>query len=132
MLMKTLYLFGKQRESEMMKKVHDQKVKVASDLFDVMENEMMFDNKKCNCKGFCRIFHEKHNWKRSFSQDKMKQLRVLTKLYSCNYCDKTFVSADNRNLHVENVHKKIIVGEDGEVIVRNPSLISGGRLLELC
>ena len=107
-----------------------QKLKLASDILNLKEKEAS-RNQLCTCKTFCRIVHQKHNWSRSVSQDLIQKYRLLEKSYSCNQCDETFQNVDCLKLHVRRVHKENSVREvhNGGVIVRNPSITSGGRLL---
>jgi hypothetical protein len=47
---------------ELEKKVNIQKLKLMGDILKIKKKELSSDY-KCNCKSFCRIFHNKHNWK---------------------------------------------------------------------
>ena len=69
-----------------------------------MKKKEVFSDYKCNCKSFCRIFHNKHNWKRSACQDLSDKLTILIFNNSCNPCDKTFASEDNVIAHKSSEH----------------------------
>ena len=56
------------KENELEEKIHTQKHKLTKGLVELKQTEV-FDNFKCICKGFCRIFHHKHNWKKSISKE---------------------------------------------------------------
>ena len=83
--------------------INYQKLKISNDLLNLKEKEFR-DNEFCTCKTFCRIVHQKHNWKKSFSHDISVKFRNLKKPYPCNSCDKRFVNVDCLNLHVRSVH----------------------------
>ena len=110
--------------------ISSQKLKLASDILNLKEKEAS-RNQFCTCKTFWSLVHQKHNWKRSVSQDILNKFRLLENSYTCNCCDITFQNVDCLNLHVRRVHEENFVREahNGGVIVRNPSITSGGRLL---
>ena len=110
--------------------ISSQKLKIASDILNLKEKEAS-RNQFCKCNTFWSLVHQKHNWKRSVSQDILNKFRLLENSYTCNCCDKTFQNVDCLNLHVRRVHEENFVREahNGGVIVRNPSITSGGRLL---
>ena len=56
------------KEEELKEQIHTQKHKLTVDLVQLRQTEV-FENFKCKCRGFCRIFHHKHNWKRSISKE---------------------------------------------------------------
>ena len=61
------FLAWKTKEAAIHKQILDQKLRISSGLLKMKENEE-FDAYRCICKGFCRIFHHKHNWKVSQSR----------------------------------------------------------------
>ena len=107
-------------------------VQIASEILHLKEKEVD-KNKFCTCKSFCRIVHQKHNCTNSFSQVIFKKFKTLENSYSCYNCDKTFKNVDCLKLHMKSAHVIESFREEfnGGVIVRNPSIPSGGRLLEL-
>ena len=122
---------------ELEKKINLQKSNLMSDIYKVKKKEV-FSDYKCNCKSFCRIFHNKHNWKKSACQDLSEKLTILIFNNSCNPCDKTFASEDNVIAHKSSEHDDNFEASTANskaeekkmgVIVRNPSIPSRGRLL---
>ena len=105
--------------------ISSQKLKLASDILKLKENEDN-ENKLCTCKSFCRIVHQKHNWKKSFSKEIFNKFKDLDKAYSCNFCDNTFQNVDCLKLHMRSIHleKSTKEGHNGRVIVKNPSIPS--------
>ena len=128
----------KLKEMELEKHISSQKLKISSDLIELKEKEIS-EERRCRCRGFCRIVHQKHNWRKSYSQIIIKILRKPNSTQICETCDKTFENVDSLKKHMETVHKTnldpklttICGGEkNGGVIVVNPSCSSGGRLIE--
>lgn len=89
-------------KAELESKLNLQRMKIASDILLIKEKEHS-ESEICTCRSYCRIFHKKHNWKRSASQNIVKKLKNL---YSCNLCDKTFLDVANLNLHMRTIHGK--------------------------
>ena len=97
-------------------KVNEQKVKLTSTLFKLKEKEN-FDKQKCICRNFCRIYHYRHNWKRSTSTEiflKMKKFNHLNieqvpgmkenqnvqSDVNCECCDKAFGEINELKKHI--------------------------------
>ena len=85
------------------KSINSQKLKIASNIIQLKEKEVS-ENRKCACKRFCRIVHQKYNWKKCFSEEIFNRFKMLETAYSCISCDKTFENVDCLNLHVKTVH----------------------------
>ena len=51
---------------EMTSKIYEQKFKLTSSLLKLREKENL-EKQTCKCKNYCRIYHYKHNWRRSIS-----------------------------------------------------------------
>ena len=51
----------KSREDKMTKEVCKLKLEVSSELLTLREQEIA-DSIRCKCKGYCHIYHHKHNW----------------------------------------------------------------------
>ena len=98
-----------------------------------MKDVEVNENKFCTCKSYCRIVHQKHNYKRSSCQDLLNKFKALENSYCCNNCDNTFKNVDCLKLHMKSNHVEVSIREELKVgvIVKNPSVSSGGRLLEL-
>ena len=120
----------KLKEIEFQNQVMVKQDKLASALSKLREKEIREDY-ECRCKAYCRIFHHKHNWSKSKSQEIAEKVNLLESKYSCINCDKTFDYVDHFKLHTETNHVGNLDREEdnGEVIVINPSRISRGRLL---
>ena len=54
----------KLKEIEFQNQVSVKQDKLASALSKLREKEIREDY-ECRCKGYCRIFHHKHNWRKS-------------------------------------------------------------------
>ena len=90
-------------ERELEIKINLQRMQLTSDIMKLKDEE---DSARgmCMCKTFCRIFHKKHNWYRSTSQELVNKLENLQSCYSCNLCDKTFFNVATQNLHMTTTH----------------------------
>ena len=118
------------KATELEETLTSQRLKVASDLLKLKHKEV-FKNFECNCKGFCRIFHHKHNWTKSKCQELADRLKVIESKYCCKNCDKSFTHMDHLKIHIETTHVRKSEREEENVgvIVKNPSIPSGGILL---
>ena len=99
--------------------ISQQKLKLSMDLLKLRKKENS-ESLKCNCNGkrFCRIFHNKHNWRISVSHTIEKKL-VSISPNSCNICDKAFNDVAYLKKHVEEHHYKnveTVRGIGGEII----------------
>ena len=122
----------KLKEQQLDQTINSQKLKLASEILFLRESEV--DKVEfCTCKSFCRIVHQKHNYTRSVGKEIFKKFKALENSYSCDNCDKTFKNVDCLKWHMKSTHVQGNFREEfhGGVIVRNPSIPSGGRLLEL-
>ena len=100
-----------------------QRLKVASDLLKLKHKEV-FMNFECKCKGFCRIFHHKHNWTKSKCQELADNLKVIEK-YSC----KSLSHIDNLKNRIEITHlRKSEIEEKkvGVIVYRIQVFLQGG------
>ena len=59
---------------ELEKNISVQKFKLVYDVIKLKKQEES-DRKLCYFRSFCRIFHGKHNWKKSFSDKTVEKLR---------------------------------------------------------
>ena len=92
------------KQVQLEKSIDSQKLKLTSDLLQLKEKEL-FGSVICACKTFCRITHQKHNWKKSTSQAIFLKFKTLDKAYCCNGCDKTFQNVDCLKLHMNTMHE---------------------------
>ena len=98
----------KSREDEISKQTCKLKLKVSSDLLELREAEIS-DSIRCKCKGYCHIYHHKHNWKTSHAQKLIEKLDAVIseeKKYSCKSCVKTFLNVEDLREHDKNDHQK--------------------------
>ena len=58
------------------KSINSQKLKIASNIIQLKEKEVS-ENRKCACKRFCRIVHQKYNWKKLFSEEIFNRFQML-------------------------------------------------------
>ena len=88
--------------TQLEKTISSQKLNLTSSLIQLKEKENA-DAKslRCACKTFCRIIHQKHNWKRSPSQVIYSKFKEA---YSCEKCDETFQNVDCLQLHMKRIH----------------------------
>ena len=63
------------KKMDLEQKLNLQKLKIAADLYEVKKKEV--SNEKCKCKSFCRIYHVKHNFRRSVSQELIDRLKEI-------------------------------------------------------
>ena len=66
----------KLQEMDIERKINAQKLKLTSDLFELKKKEFTED-RKCKCKGFCRIYHFKHNFRKSLCNEISLKFKVL-------------------------------------------------------
>ena len=96
--------------AQLEKTISSQKLNLTSSLLHLKEKEYSeIKSLKCACKTYCRIIHQKHNWRRSPSQDIYSKFEVA---YSCEKCDEAFPNVDCLQLHMMRVHKE---EEDREI-----------------
>ena len=95
--------------TQLEKTISSQKLNLTFSLIQLKEKEFSEINSlNCACKTFCRIVHQKHNWKRSPSKDIYSKFKVA---YSCEKCDETFQNVDCLQLHMKRIHKEEKNGE---------------------
>ena len=110
------------------KKLSDQKLHLTASMLKLKKKEVK-ESQKCRCKGFCRIFHQKHNFLKSKSEELFLQMRNINKVhdiidesnevmvnsdvfggarrksYSCKLCDKRFLKQGDLKRHKKRDHK---------------------------
>ena len=111
----------KLKQMQLEKSINLQKFNLTSNILQLKEREFP-GSEICSCKGYCRILHQKHNWKKSMSQEIYFKFKTLDNAYCCENCDKTFQNVDCLKLHMKTVHEE---GKMGEI----SSKASGGRLI---
>ena len=82
---------------EMEDKLSKQIVSFTSSLIK-LKNKEQKESRGCHCRSFCRIYHEKHSFVRSRSDQILEELRSLTKFPEL--CDKTTHNAADIDGHV--------------------------------
>ena len=88
--------------------------------------EKEVESRKCRCRKYCRIYHVKHNWKRSHSELILEKLRALD---LCKSCDKTFLDYDNLKKHMKCFHEpnnEELVRRESENGEIGPAELQGG------
>ena len=121
----------KSRIDMLEKRVYEQKSNVASSLFKLKKKENE-ESQLCTCKTYCRIYHKKHNYVKSKSEDLFAKLGMTSenphksiinevcgigarrKQYTCNQCDQIFHKQGHLKKHRKHEHKRREV-EIGEV-----------------
>ena len=96
----------KLQELELETEICKQKLKLSSNLFKIGEKEQE-EKHYCNCRGFCRINHKKHNWQKSIIQVLQSNFGCVLIDYECKECDQKFQSKEDLKKHVEINHTKI-------------------------
>ena len=91
------------QEINLGKEISKQKMKLSSDFFKLREKEND-ERKVCNCKGYCNIFHTKHNYKKSIIQKLQCKSGVIFIDYECEDCGKKCPSKENLKKHIETQH----------------------------
>ena len=111
---------------ELQKELSSQKLGLTMNLFNLKEKEEG-EKQTCTCKGYCRIYHPKYNWKKSKSLEMFTRLESLNiqpvdqticidignddntgaskKSYSCEHCENSFVKVGDLSNHVKKNHK---------------------------
>ena len=100
-----------EKANELKVLIGEQKFKLTEDLFKLQEEEKEY-RRFCQCRGFCRIFHNKHNWYRLRSKEIMVNLKSQTS-YQCDQCEIRFSSQESLKSHDTAQHRdrKLEVGE---------------------
>ena len=84
----------KLQELELETEICKQKLKLSSNLFKIGEKEQE-EKHYCNCRGFCRINHKKHNWQKSIIQVLQSNFGCVLIDYECKECDQKFQSKED-------------------------------------
>ena len=101
-------------------KVSEQKTTFTSSLFHLKNKEVKESESCSGCKGFCRIYHTKHNFVKSRSEELFLEMfprrqetaflperkaGCIRKRYTCNQCDKEFSKQGDLKKHHKSEHK---------------------------
>ena len=115
-------LFVLSKLSFLENKVSEQKLQLTSSLYKLKEHEKK-KRQFCTCKSFCRIFHNKHNYYHSASDEIFEKLEINSivlnvsnnaesehfgakrKYYCCNQCEKTFQRQGDLKKHKKAEHR---------------------------
>ena len=115
-----------------------QRIESKKSIFKLRDKEMI-ERAKCNCRQGCRIFHFKHNWYKTKSNDFLTTLENLSngseeifetgtrpKLYSCDKCKEIFKSVRDLKIHNKSNHT------DTENEVNHKSVLNGFQTEKEC
>ena len=109
-------------------KISEQKFRFTTSLFSLKEKEEKAKH-TCRCKLLCRIYHTKHNWSKSVSDDIFKKFQlmsngvknvstnsteVITRSYSCDFCEEIFSRESHLKSHIEDIHTVLSIGANDE------------------
>ena len=127
--MKTLHLEKLNRRLIAMTNLNKLEVKLSEQRFSVttslfkLKNEEDYEKHNCRCKGYCRIYHQKHNFVKSKSDELFSRLEsfseidkigksskttflgALRKCYNCTLCERTFSKQGDLKRHKKHEHK---------------------------
>ena len=81
---------------QMEKEISEQRLQIATSLFNLKQQELKEKLQPCVCRGFCSINHIKYNWTKSVSENLFSRYKSH---YSCNQCSENF-----QNLHQLKAH----------------------------
>jgi hypothetical protein len=102
-------------------KLSEQKIKLTSSLLE-LKNKEVKERLNCRCKGYCRIYHEKHNFVKFKSDELIERLKIFSeinligkspkdtflgafkKCYTCNKCEETFPKQGDLKRHKKTKH----------------------------
>ena len=60
-------------------KLSEQKIKLTSSLLE-LKNKEVKERLNCRCKGYCRIYHEKHNFVKFKSDELIERLKIFSEI----------------------------------------------------
>ena len=95
----------KLKEMDFEKGIHERKLKLVLALYKLKEKEDLERN-TCNCRGYCRILHNKRNWKKSVSKELFSMFSPMMTSHSCEECGKIFDDCGDLKKHIESIHKE--------------------------
>ena len=92
------------KEQEVRTKISNRRIDLIKRIYCLRETEIV-DKFSCNstCSPGCRIFHEKHNWSRSRSQELLERLNNIQNI-GCNLCDQSFSRKSDVEKHIKTCH----------------------------
>ena len=97
----------KQYASNLQQTISNQGLQLTTQIFEVRETEMV-RRYSCNssCKGICRIFHQKHNWVKSESEQMFEKLNKIwiNEKHKCDHCEKVFYRFEELDNHLKTKH----------------------------
>ena len=97
-----------QKVVDIEREVANQRMQLMKDIYEVKENEI-YDRYSCNssCYGICRIFHQKHDWKKSFSTEflqKLENIKINTQAM-CESSEKSPNMLSELDIHMQTLHE---------------------------
>ena len=100
-------IYLEQNISELQSQISHQREHFLKQIFKVREIEI-YQKYSCNsaCKPGCRVFHQKHNWRRSESEILLRKFNEMDveKHYKCEQCEKIFIHLTNLENHLNSSH----------------------------
>ena len=90
--------------SKLEKEIADQRLKIATSLIRLKQQELKTNLMPCVCKGFCSINHIIHSWKMSKSEELFSKYQSM---YSYNQCDEQFSCNISMETRIESKHRKL-------------------------
>ena len=91
------------KENELKARICHQKIRLTEDLLR-LNNKEREESSFCQCRGYCRIFHNKHNWYKSRSKEFMEEWKSVRN-YQCDQCEIKFVRLQTLNQHNKTQHR---------------------------
>jgi N-terminal acetyltransferase B complex non-catalytic subunit len=90
-------------ENELKERICHQKIKLNEDLLKLNIKECE-ERSFCQCRGYCRVFHNKHNWYKSKSKELMEEMKSQ-RIYQCDQCEIKFSRLKALSQHNKTEHR---------------------------
>ena len=99
---------------ELERNAAEQSKEIVQSLYELKQKELKEKVEPCKCKGFCRIYHGRFNWKKFKSDlifEKFREVSESLALHSCNNRSKSFEYKTNVDEHIGRNHGETESGE---------------------